>query len=283
LKDWHRECGSCSYEGSDLEPHIQAQSEGGDLDETARETSLETLRKENFRHLRDRIQDHLAEAGRRKSLLDVGCAHGWFIEQCRDGFDVIGIEPDLAVAQATKHRGLPVRTGYFPDAVATGERFDVITFNDVLEHIPDLGATMEACRTHLGQDGLLVVNAPSRQGVFYQLSRLLARLGVPGPFERMWQKGFPSPHVHYFDTATMSSIASRHGFVLASRSTLPSVSVKGLYSRIRYSRNVSPLKAGAIASVVTALSPFLRILPADISVWIFRRGELDAARPAAAQ
>lgn len=272
LTNWHYHCVSCTYEGSELQPHIQEQVDGGDLDETAREASLETLRKENFRRLRVLVQDRVgATPDRRPSLLDVGCAHGWFIEECQGGFDVVGIEPDLAVAQATQRRGLSVRTGYFPDEVGADERFDIISFNDVLEHIPDLASTLQACHRHLNPQGLLVVNAPSRQGVFYRLSRLLARLGVPGTFERMWQKDFPSPHVHYFDTASMTAAAARHGFRLESRSTLPSISVKGLYARIRYSRDVPAWKAGVMATAITLASPLLAVLPADINVWMFRR------------
>lgn len=271
LTRWHYECVSCSYEGSNLQPRIQEQAAGGDLDENARESSLETLRKDNFRRLRQRIQRQLVDGHPARSGLDVGCAHGWFIEECRGSFDVIGLEPDLSVSEAAIRRGLPVRTGFFPDELAAHERFDVISFNDVLEHIPDLDATLEACRTYLNEKGLLVINAPCRRGVFYRLSRLMVRLGAPGPFERMWQKDFPSPHVHYFDTDTMTKIAGRKGFSLESEFTLPSVSVKGLYSRIRYSRHVSPIKAAAMASVITLASPFLAVLPADIKVWIFRR------------
>lgn len=271
LKTWHYACGACSYEGSTLQPRIQAQVAGGDLDESARESSLETLRRNNFRRLRSLIR-HLGVAapGSMPKLLDVGCAHGWFIEECQSGFEVIGIEPDLAVAEATRRRGLPVRTGFFPEGVAADERFDVISFNDVLEHIPDLASTLQACHRHLNEGGLLVVNAPSRKGVFYRLSRLLARMGAPGPFERMWQKDFPSPHVHYFDTASMTAIAARHGFRLESRSTLPSMTVKGLYARLRYSRDVSAVKAGVMATAITLASPLLAVLPADINVWTFR-------------
>lgn len=271
LKAWHYQCGDCTYEGSSLQPRIQAQAAGGDLDEVTRESSLETLRKENFRRLRALLERVETPAGRRLSLLDVGCAHGWFIEECQRQFDVIGIEPDLAVAKAAQRRGLPVRAGYFPDEVEADERFDVISFNDVLEHIPDLAQTLQACHRHLRQTGLLVVNAPSRLGAFYRLSRLLARLGMPGPFERLWQNDFPSPHVHYFDTASMSAVAARYGFRLESRTTLPSISVKGLYARIRYSRHVPAWKAGAMAAAITLASPLLAVLPADINVWTFRR------------
>lgn len=279
LADWHQACAACGYEGSTLPPRIDAQAAGGDLDEAARESGLATLRKENFRRLVGRVRRHLAAPETRPALLDVGCAHGWFLEACAGHFQPLGIEPDAAMHAFAQSRGLPVRHGYFPAALAAGERFDVISFNDVLEHIPDLATTLDACHRHLRDGGLLVVNAPCRHGVFYRVARALARLGRAGPFERLWQKGFPSPHVHYFDTATLQRIAARHGFVLVSRSTLPSVAVKGLYRRIRYSKDVPVLKAGLMTAAITLARPLLAVLPADIRVWIFRRGPRGQAAP----
>lgn len=272
LRPWHFECGSCSYEGSDLQPHILEQAEGGDLDESARESGLVALRKANFQRLMQRLRDlSQPPTVKKPKLLDVGCAHGWFLEAAGQNFEALGIEPDMAVAKATRARGHEVRIGFFPDALGESERFDVITFNDVLEHIPDINATLQACFERLRPGGLLVVNAPSRRGVLYRISRIMARLGIAGPFERLWQFGFPSPHVHYLDTASMGALASRHGFVLEQRMTLPSVSASGLYERIRYSREVSAAKAAFLTVAITAASPLFAVLPADIEVWFLRR------------
>jgi len=276
LRTWHRICATCGYEGSMLNAHILDQAPGGDLDEVAREDALESLRRSNFRRLGkmiDRLTSCLPSHPGRPRLLDVGCAHGWFIEQTRDRYDTIGIEPDHAVALATAARGLPVREGFFPAAVQPHERFDVIVFNDVLEHIPDIHATLEACRQHLVPGGLLVVNAPNRGGVLYGISRRLLRIGRPGAFDRLWQVGFPSPHVHYLDSQSMRKIAGRHGFSMTETQRLPSISISGLYSRIRYSKEVSPLKAALMAFVVACAVPVLAVLPPDIEAWFLRNSQ----------
>jgi len=272
LRPWHFECGACHYEGSDLQPRILEQVEGGDLDESSRETGLAALRKANFRRLVQRLRELPTPGqGARPVLLDVGCAHGWFMEASSPDFEPHGVEPDVAVARATRARGHQVMSGFFPDALTEGDKFDVITFNDVLEHIPDIGGTLEACFQRLRPGGLLVVNAPSSRGFLYRLSRVLTRAGMAGSFERMWQVGFPSPHVHYLDTGTMKALAERFGFRLESRMTLPSVAVRGLYSRIRYARDVSMIKALALTTAVTLASPVLAVLPSDIEVWFLRR------------
>ncbi|MBZ4416811.1 bifunctional 2-polyprenyl-6-hydroxyphenol methylase/3-demethylubiquinol 3-O-methyltransferase UbiG [Myxococcus sp. RHSTA-1-4] len=210
-------------------------------------------------------------ATRRPSLLDVGCAHGWFLEATAREFAGVGLEPDVAVAQAAQSRGLPVRGGFFPDALSADERFEVIVFNDVLEHIPDINSTLSACFERLQPGGVLVINAPSRRGVLYRVARLLGRLGLPGSFARLWQMGFPSPHVHYLDSDSEAALARRHGFRLEAQMALPSVSTQGLYARIRYSRDVSVPKAVALTAAVGMASPLLAVLPPDIEVWFLRR------------
>lgn len=274
LCEWHRSCDACSYEGSVLEPHILHQSEGGDLDEVAREDALRNLRRVNFKRIGQWIRG-LVRAQKNDaslpSLLDVGCAHGWFLQEMTDGFRVEGIEPDPNVANAAGRRGLPIRSGFFPDVLRDDETYDVIVFNDVLEHVPDVGATLDACFRHLNRDGILVVNAPDRAGFLYGVSKALLKMGSSSSFNRLWQEGFPSPHLHYFDTASMEAIAHRHGFRALEAHRLPSVSAAGLYSRIRYSKDSSVVGAIAMTALVGAAIPLFSVLPSDITVWFFRK------------
>ena len=277
LRDWHRVCTACGYEGSTLPPRILEQPEGGALDEAGRADGLADLRRRNFATLaaliaRARSAPAGASDAARPRLLDVGCAHGWFLEAVAGDYHTVGIEPDRAVAAATRARGIAVREGFFPDALEAGERFDVIVFNDVLEHIPDVAATLAACARHLAPGGLLVVNAPDRRGALYRVAKAMLRAGLPGSFERLWQKDFPSPHVHYFDTRTLRALAAPHRLRPVGEHRLPSVSARGLYARVRYAGDVPALKAAAVTFAVGVAIPVLAVLPSDITVWLFRRG-----------
>jgi SAM-dependent methyltransferase len=256
-----------------LEPHILEQAQGGDLDEASREKALDLLRHANFRRLFSWLADFAPPGGIRPRLLEVGCAHGWFMDTVSSRFDVSGIEPDIAVATATRARGLAVMGGFFPDVLGSDDHFDIIVFNDVLEHIPDANAALAACWRHRVPGGRIVVNAPSRRGFLYRVSKVLASLGLPGSFERMWQLGFPSPHVHYFDSESICRLAGKAGFVLESRKHLASVAVRGLYARVRYARDVTATKAALLTLAVALMSPLLAVLPPDIEVWILRRQE----------
>lgn len=187
-----------------------------------------------------------------------------------EDWTVVGIEPDPLIAQVACARGFEVKSGFFPDVVV-GESYDVIAFNDVLEHIPDVNRTLAACHAHLNAGGYVIVNAPDRTGLLYRLSKIMARIGMGKSFERMWQVGFPSPHLHYFDTATMHAFALKAGFAIVDDFPLPTATHAGLYSRVRYDKSVSIVKAGLLTAILAAMIPMLTLLPADIRVWILRK------------
>lgn len=270
--DWHLVCPSCSYEGSSLQVDIDVVGDHEVLDEALRQEGLSDLRQANFRLLSKKIAASVSvlPGERKPRLLDVGCAHGWFIQATEKAFSSQGIEPDARIADVAASKGLKVRKGFFPDVLDQDERFDVISFNDVMEHIPDVNAAFNACARHLTPGGRVVINAPARTGTLYQISKLLDRLGLPSSFERMWQKDFPSPHIHYFDDNSIEAIGEKAGLTLEKISTLPSLSTNGLYARIRYDRNIPAWKAWAITSILFVMTPVLKILPADIKVWVLR-------------
>jgi SAM-dependent methyltransferase len=278
ILSWHQVCRACGYEASTLSPRILEQRAGGDLDEVRREKALAPLRASNFSVLCTNVRAWLGPRTQRPRLLDVGCAHGWFVEFASKDFDAIGVEPDADVAAMARARGVSLRAGFFPSVLDAEERFDVIVFNDVLEHIPDVHAVLAACRRHLERDGLLVVNAPDRRGAIYRVSKVLARAGLTSTFERMWQKDFPSPHVHYFDTQSMVGLAEANGFQSLATTTLRSVRLRGLWSRLRYANSMPLWQALPIGLCVALATPLFSLLPPDIRVWAFRPCSEEAAR-----
>jgi SAM-dependent methyltransferase len=171
-------------------------------------------------------------------VLDVGSAYGWFLEEAsRAGAVSVGIEPDERLAARSYGE---VRVGRFPDALVSDERFDVIAFNDVLEHIPDVRGALEACRTSLRPEGLLSVNIPTADGLAFRASQKLARLHIRGPYERLWQRGLASPHLHYFSTTALTDLLGRCGIRVRTVQALPAMTRKGLWQRIHTTRPVGP-------------------------------------------
>lgn len=268
LAAWHTTCPACHYESAALSVAINKPTEV-EINEAEREAALKALRLENFRAIVQYARRHVRPGARR--LLDVGSAHGWFLETAREHFDVLGIEPDAVVGSRAAARGLPVRAGFFPDVLQADERFDAIVFNDVIEHIPDIRSALDACRQHLTDDGILILNLPNSRGFFYRLSKLIARLGWRMPFERLWQKEMPSPHVHYFSSDNLSRLVAPRGFELVDCAELPSLRARGLRERLSYAGKVSTLSLWLQYALIMCAIPVLRVFPSDIIVCIFRK------------
>jgi 2-polyprenyl-3-methyl-5-hydroxy-6-metoxy-1,4-benzoquinol methylase len=261
LRDWHKVCPACRYEKATLTPTINETTHSPSLNEGARALGLRRVRQINFRRL---LQQILKLIPRGSTLLDVGCAHGWFLEIASTELKVEGIEPDRSIYEETLRRGLPLRYGYFPEALAPSDRYDAITFNDVIEHIPDVRLALQAVTEHLNTEGILLLNVPNRDGVFYRLSKVFCRLGVPSFFDRLWQVGLPSPHLHYFNRKSLTKLLVRSGFKVQSYGRLETIVLSGLYKRISYVGTNYWLVNVLLYLAVAAVLPILKLLPSDI-------------------
>jgi SAM-dependent methyltransferase len=213
------------------------------------------------------------------SLLEIGCAHGWFLELAQQYFSVLGVEPDKNLVQQTLSKKLPVLQGYFPEAISDEKRFDIIVFNDVFEHIAGLPALTAACYKHLNDNGLLVINLPTTTGFFYRISKLLVKLKVPGYFERLWQKDSVSPHLHYFNHDNLVSLLKKRGFEIVTRKSLATIAYSGLKQRIFYYN-----QAGRFFNIIAFLGllvmlPLIKKLPNDILLLVARKPQYLAASP----
>lgn len=266
--DWLYRCPGCGFLASTLTPSISAAIPSA-LDEQHRAAALGTLRQSNFQRILDTIAPLMPESRR---LLDVGCAHGWFLEAAQlRGYTVTGIEPDSEIGAMAQQKGFDVRVGFFPDELRPDETFDVISFNDVLEHIPNVAGAVADVAQHLASGGLLVVNIPVSSGIFYRTANLLQRVGIHGPFDRMWQRHFPSPHMSYFQPAQLQQLVEQFGLHSVYQGSLPSLETAGLWSRLRYDKKSSLVGATVVYAGVRIMQPLVPLLPADIHLHVFRK------------
>jgi SAM-dependent methyltransferase len=247
LADWCYRCPVCSTWGSTLP--IAINEEDSPIDEARREVGL--------RHVRQRVSGRVLrgiETGRPpgRRLLDVGSAHGWFVKAATDaGYAAEGLEPDAGVAVEAH---VSTRLGYFPDALDKDERFDVLTFNDVLEHVPEPRSVVAACHEHLAPRGLLSLNIPCSSGVLFRAAVAARRKGHGlGLFERLWQAGLPSPHLWFFDQDGLTRLCQSEGFDVVSVGRLPTMTWRGFWSRAHMDRRPSPTTiAGVVVGVLSA-------------------------------
>ena len=265
---WLLRCARCHLWRSRLDEEELGASR---LHEDEREAGLEPLRRSNFERILDRLVRLVPRKGAR--LLEVGCGHGWFLAGAHArGFLPFGIEPDSPVAARARALGSEVREGLFPDCLREEERFDLIVFNDVFEHLADPRGALAACARHLSPGGLLVLNLPDANGTLFRLGSLLARAGSFALFDRLWQRGFPSPHVYYFRSRNLRALVEAGGFDWVEETRLPSIQLRGLRARLRMDPTLRGPGAALAFGSLTLAYPFLRwVLPSDIFLQVYRR------------
>jgi SAM-dependent methyltransferase len=155
-----------------------------------------------------------ARAGTR--VLDVGCSSGAWLEVAQDnGMTATGVEIGAATSERARSRGLDVRTGTLEQAIdgLRGERYDLITFWDVLEHLRDPRRELELARSLLAPGGVVAATFPNVEGWYPRLTyRLFAR--------RTGKWEYPELPVHLYDfsPATAGRLLERLGYrVLGTR------------------------------------------------------------------
>jgi 2-polyprenyl-3-methyl-5-hydroxy-6-metoxy-1,4-benzoquinol methylase len=138
--------------------------------------------------------------------LDVGCAYGFSLLAAQQyGWQARGIElaADVA-ATARSDFGLDVRSITLAEVAALGERYDLVTLWDVIEHLADPMAMLRDAHTILNPGGIIAIMTPNAGG-------LVAR--VMGDKWVMYQRGAVE-HLCYFTPSTMRLALDNAGFLL---------------------------------------------------------------------
>ena len=142
-----------------------------------------------------------------KSILDVGCGCGGFLEFFESkGFKAIGNDPDTKTANYGLNRGLKIDI-INGEAMNYKEKFGLIIIMGSLEHVLDPNIILEKCFDMLSEDGMIVI-----EGRYYPLSECFRWLN--------------SNHHRFLTHHGAQSILIKNGFKIF-KSTTDSVSGKG--------------------------------------------------------
>lgn len=175
--------------------------------------ALRTTRVRQARHLIQLVRQVAPEATR---LLDFGCGRGWFLDVARQtGFsEVAGADVSRIALEGLRARGMEALAidPEHPDEIAIEQltfRPQVLTLLDVLEHFsPERARHMlSSLAAMLTPDlQLVIVKVPVSSGLLYRISTALARLGIPGPLEQLYQVGSTPPHLCYFSQTSLRRV-----------------------------------------------------------------------------
>jgi SAM-dependent methyltransferase len=132
-------------------------------------------------------------------LLDVGCGLGFFLEALGADFNAVGLEWSRPVVEMMKGLPLTVVEGRYPRHPFSAGEFDIVSFQNVLDHLPNPLEGLRTARLLLKTRGLLALSLVNFGG-------LAARVYGPG-FRLLGPN-----HLYYFTPRTIRSLLERSGF-----------------------------------------------------------------------
>jgi 2-polyprenyl-3-methyl-5-hydroxy-6-metoxy-1,4-benzoquinol methylase len=140
-----------------------------------------------------------------RSLLDVGCAAGFFLEAARErGWSVRGLEVSAFAAGHARGLGIAVDVDSILSPPSGLPAFDVVTLWDVIEHLDRPDVALRRVRELLRPGGLLGLST----GDYGSLLRRVAG--------SRWRLFADPTHRFFFDEATLVRLLRGEGFEVRS-------------------------------------------------------------------
>lgn len=166
----------------------------------------------------------------RPSLLDVGAGTGSFLKLARDtgGFgDLAGTDITDANAALFAEAGIPLHVGEI-EALETG-RFDVVSAQHVLEHVPRPDRFLARLRELLTERGIVHLVVPNEGSFTSRVKSGLSRSGVkPRPFKHL----APDHHLWFYEPRTLVRMLEASGFEVLQRRTRAEAKRRGPWQRL---------------------------------------------------
>ena len=261
INDYVYKCTNCSFFKSKLKP-----GHGRDIE------GISELRRKNFKKIIEIILS--LNVNQSLKILEIGSGNGFFIEECKkSNIDITGSEADEEQYNLLKKKFLNIIKINLPIKDLNNDllnKFDVVVFNDVFEHLINLDLTLIQLKSMLKTNGQIVINLPSSDGLIYKFSDILNKIGFINFYDRLWQKNLSSPHLSYFNNLNLKMLFKKHGYNLIHTSSLDTVSKKGNFIRLN-----STIKYKFICFLLSGLLflfyYFQKILPKDIILHIYKR------------
>ncbi len=188
---------------SSLDNHKQLY-EGGSYD--SREKLLHRLLRPFLMLLERNKIGYLPQEGSvGKSILEIGCGKGRFLQAAKDsGYEVYGLEPSRRSCSFARQRlgdvVFPISFEQIREVHALDRKFDIIVLWHVLEHLPDPDDTLRKIKDHLAPDGTLLIAVPNMDSFQASYGR------------EDWFHLDPPRHVNHFTPNSLDRIMRRNSF-----------------------------------------------------------------------
>jgi 2-polyprenyl-3-methyl-5-hydroxy-6-metoxy-1,4-benzoquinol methylase len=156
------------------------------------------------------VQEFISSFVKGKTVLDVGCVEHsieheetetWLHKHVRQSAArVVGLDYNAPAVAELNRRGYEVVCG---DAMTldVGERFDIVTAGEIIEHVENAGALIRNLKRHLKPDGQILITTPN---VFFGVHFVESLFASP---YRRWNP----EHVSWYCYFTLGNLLRRCG------------------------------------------------------------------------
>lgn len=129
-----------------------------------------------------------------RSILDIGCGTGDFLDSLPDDLQKTGVEVSTKAAQIAAKKGLKI----MGDINEVKTQFDVISLWHVLEHLHDLTPTLVTINSYLKKEGLLIIAVPNYSSYDAQ------------HYKEFWAAYDVPRHLYHFTKEDIKRLAEHH-------------------------------------------------------------------------
>jgi 2-polyprenyl-3-methyl-5-hydroxy-6-metoxy-1,4-benzoquinol methylase len=138
---------------------------------------------------------------RGESMLDIGCGSGLSLMEAQAlGARALGVEADPNVRRLAEELGLQIHIGSLIDDPFPGELFDLITLNQVIEHLPSPDQLLLQLHGRLRSGGRVTLVFPNVRSIWCRL------------FGARWINWHIPYHLHHFSLPGFIQMAERCGY-----------------------------------------------------------------------
>ncbi len=162
------------------------------------------------------IRSHRGFFSSVNSILDIGCAAGWFLDAVKTNKIVTtGIDPSPSMRGRVnkKHKFFPLAADQVSQI--TGN-FDLISFWNVFEHFSNPHMILKKVSKKLTKSGILIISAPNQNGLVSRLSYFLAKISngkFVFPLEELFQTNNAFGHLFHYNRRSLTILLGKYNFV----------------------------------------------------------------------
>jgi len=150
------------------------------------------------------------------SVLDIGCAAGWFLDVIKTNKVLTtGIDPSPSMRGRVnkKHKFFPLAADQVSQI--TGN-FELISFWNVFEHFSNPHMILKRISKKLTKSGILIISAPNQNGLISRLSYFLAKISngkFVFPLEELFQTNNAFGHLFHYNQSSLTVLLKKHKFI----------------------------------------------------------------------